>query len=126
MDAIAAVNTFKGLVIDRATLMPYLGNVTQTSAFTPNGDGANDELTVQYRLVQFADQVAVKVDILDLAGGVVRRVVDERRSSGEYTVVWDGRTGAGELVVPGSYICRVRVDAQARDFTTARVLGVAY
>ena len=27
-DAIAAVNTFKGLVIDRATLMPYLGNVT--------------------------------------------------------------------------------------------------
>jgi dihydroorotate dehydrogenase (NAD+) catalytic subunit len=27
-DAIAAVNTYKGLVIDRATLQPYLGNVT--------------------------------------------------------------------------------------------------
>jgi dihydroorotate dehydrogenase (NAD+) catalytic subunit len=27
-DAVAAVNTFKGLVIDRATLKPYLGNVT--------------------------------------------------------------------------------------------------
>jgi dihydroorotate dehydrogenase (NAD+) catalytic subunit len=27
-DAIAAVNTFKGLVIDRRTLKPYLGNIT--------------------------------------------------------------------------------------------------
>ncbi len=27
-DAIAAVNTYKGLVIDRATLRPYLGNIT--------------------------------------------------------------------------------------------------
>jgi dihydroorotate dehydrogenase (NAD+) catalytic subunit len=27
-DAIAAVNTFKGLVVDRQTLQPYLGNVT--------------------------------------------------------------------------------------------------
>jgi dihydroorotate dehydrogenase (NAD+) catalytic subunit len=27
-DAIAAVNTFKGLVVDRTTLKPYLGNVT--------------------------------------------------------------------------------------------------
>jgi dihydroorotate dehydrogenase (NAD+) catalytic subunit len=27
-DAIAAVNTFKGLVVDRGTLRPYLGNVT--------------------------------------------------------------------------------------------------
>lgn len=27
-DALAAVNTFKGLVIDRSTLRPYLGNVT--------------------------------------------------------------------------------------------------
>lgn len=27
-DAIAAVNTYKGLVVDRATLRPYLGNVT--------------------------------------------------------------------------------------------------
>jgi dihydroorotate dehydrogenase (NAD+) catalytic subunit len=27
-DAIAAVNTYKGLVIDRQTLRPYLGNVT--------------------------------------------------------------------------------------------------
>ena len=27
-DAIAAVNTYKGLVLDRRTLRPYLGNVT--------------------------------------------------------------------------------------------------
>jgi dihydroorotate dehydrogenase (NAD+) catalytic subunit len=27
-DAIAAVNTFKGLAIDRGTLRPYLGNIT--------------------------------------------------------------------------------------------------
>ena len=27
-DAIAAVNTFKGLVLDRSSLRPYLGNIT--------------------------------------------------------------------------------------------------
>lgn len=93
---------------------------------TPNNDGANDQLKIEYMLIQFGGNVTVKVDVLDLAGRRWRRLVAREVSAGAYNAVWDGTGADGGTVPPGTYLCRIEVDAEARNFSAVRAVGVAY
>ena len=53
------------------------------------------------------------VEIHDLLGRVVRRLVDGVREAGEWSVAWDGTDDRGGKVSTGVYICRIRTG----DFT---------
>lgn len=50
----------------------------------------------------------VLVDVYDMLGRRVRRLVNDRRTAGEYDILWDGRNGNHSLVSPGVYFCMLR------------------
>lgn len=97
-----------------------------TEVFTPNGDGINDTARITTVLIQFTAGMQLEVEIFDLAGHRVRRLLSAPLSAGTYEQEWDGRDDGGKAVPPGTYLCRVKGEAQARTFTTARAVGVAY
>ncbi len=55
---------------------------------------------------------AARVDVLDLQGRVVRRLLDRTLTAGPQTVEWDGRDGAGRPLASGAYLVRLRSGGQ--------------
>jgi flagellar hook assembly protein FlgD len=59
--------------------------------------------------------------LFNVQGQVVRKLVDERKERGTYSVVWDGRDAMGRLVSSGVYLVRM----EAADFRAARTVVLA-
>ncbi|MCC7264272.1 MAG: hypothetical protein IT369_17315 [Candidatus Latescibacteria bacterium] len=93
---------------------------------TPNGDGINEATQISYSLIQFAGQIQMDVEVFDLSGRRVRQLLSATQPSGAYQLSWDGKDGGGQLLPPGNYLCRVQGKAQARTFSTEKVIGVVY
>nr|HID59670.1 hypothetical protein [Desulfobacterales bacterium] len=88
---------------------------------TPNGDGVNDEVEINFIVLKVMEKAEVK--IYNLEGEIIR----ELRSQPEGDVyIWDGRDSEGNKVLPGVYICRVHVDAQSGKNVENRVISVIY
>jgi len=49
------------------------------------------------------------VDLFDLRGRRVRRLVDSTQSAGLHRVIWDGRDDAGRQLASGVYLLRLGV-----------------
>jgi len=66
--------------------------------------------------IQFAMPTSgmAKVDIFDVAGRRVKRIVDERRAPGNSTASWDGRDNSGKRVASGTYFVRVKTPTTQR------------
>ena len=94
--------------------------------FTPNGDGINDQVVVNYNLLQLVKPVAVEVEIYDLAGRRVRTVLNAESVSGAYAVSWDGRDDRRQVVPPGIYVAVVQVHTERETFVSTSSMGVAY
>ncbi len=60
----------------------------------------------------------VRLAVYDLLGREVRTLVDGFRAAGAHTVVWDGRSDAGETVASGVYLYRMA----AGGFTESRMM----
>jgi len=54
----------------------------------------------------------VQLRIFDVAGRVVRRLVDEHLAAGEYTIPWNGRHDDGTPAGTGNYYYQLRVDGE--------------
>jgi len=52
---------------------------------------------------------AVTLRVYNIAGQLVRTLVDERQGVGNHSVLWDGKNGEGEEVGSGVYIYKLRV-----------------
>jgi len=102
------------------------------SAFTPNGDGINDEVRFIFKVVKVGDDSPVEIDIYDLGGRRLRHMVEQRAlSTGEYEMRWDGRDDAGQIVPPGIYYARLGIDTDVEGADIAgelvlRTISVAY
>ena len=94
-------------------------------ALTPNGDGINDELTIDYDLVNMVGSVPVTVGFFDLSGRKVAEVVSER-ASGQWTEIWDGTDGSGNLQPPGMYILRMEVETDETSDTVTEAVALVY
>ena len=94
--------------------------------FTPNGDGVNDQFEMFFNLLQLVEPAPVALDVFDLAGRLLHRVFTEERGIGPANYRWDGRTAAGELLAPGTYVWVLRVQADAFEERHLGTLGVAY
>ena len=94
-------------------------------AFTPNGDGVNDELEISFDIQRLLTAKPVQVEFYDLGG---RRVnsFERRLGSGGYSQVWDGRDESGNLVAPGIYLLRLTTKADAAGSDQVRIISVAY
>lgn len=100
--------------------------VFTSSVVTPNGDGINDRLTVDYTLFRLPAPIPVELNIYDLQGGLVGRVDLGLQSAGPQRVEWDGRDGAGRVLAPGLYLLEIALRAEFKTFRHLRPIGVAY
>ena len=94
------------------------------SAFSPNGDGINDQVQIRFALFKAVDATP-SVRIFDLAGREVADLV----ASGSgvlQSFSWAGLDASGERVAPGLYVCRIDAGADAGQGEVLRTLAVAY
>ncbi|MCY4606752.1 MAG: hypothetical protein OXE49_21175 [Gemmatimonadetes bacterium] len=94
------------------------------SAFSPNGDGINDQVQIRFALFKAVDATP-SVRIFDLAG----REMAALTSSGSgvlQSFSWAGLDGSGNRVAPGMYVCRIDAGADAGQGQVLRTLAVAY
>ncbi len=90
--------------------------------FTPNGDGVNDVLQIEYDLVNLSGDVPVTIDLYDLAGVKRCKVAHSTAASGRFSATWEGVDDAGNLLPPGLYLLRLEVDSdKAKDVEVAIV-----
>ncbi|MCD6333929.1 MAG: hypothetical protein J7M27_01175 [Candidatus Latescibacteria bacterium] len=98
-----------------------IGNLQATRIFTPNDDGVNDRAEIVFSLLKVEGKEP-EVVLYDLNGRLIRILPKEDN----WRYLWDGRDGSGELVSAGIYICRIRVESDARDYAVYRTVGVVY
>ncbi len=94
------------------------------SAFTPNGDGINDEVEISFTVLK-VDRAAPVVRILDMEGNSVA-VLSAPAPSNSPRFRWDGRRTDGRRAVPGIYLCEIDVGAASGEGAAVRSLAVAY
>ncbi len=81
-----------------------------TRLLAPSPNPFNPTTTIAYTL---ASPGRVTIRVHDIAGRVVRTLVDEERSAGEHATVWDGRTDSGDRAASGVYFVRMTADPTA-------------
>ncbi len=67
----------------------------------------NPSTTIRYVLAKTTD---ITLEIFNTLGQKVRTLVNSRQSTGEHTVVWDGKDGNGSSVASGIYLYRLNVE----------------
>jgi hypothetical protein len=92
--------------------------------FTPNGDGRNDILFVDYKLLQVTVDRPVTLEIFDLAGRLIGRGAPNLSRSGVGRQSWDGQGLDGIQVPPGTYVYRLSLGAQVD--VKLGIVAVAY
>ena len=97
-----------------------LGDLQVDSVFTPNGDGANDELEVSFSLLRLTAAAPVALEIYDLGGRLVTRIALET-TAGRHTVAWTGVDQSGVIVPPGIYLMRLDVDVDSTSGSSTSV-----
>ena len=73
----------------------------------------NPGTDIGYRI---PDAGYVELAVFDILGRKVRKLVNQEKAAGSYTVRWDGRNDVGEAVAGGVYLYRIT----AGDFTAVR------
>ena len=94
-------------------------------ALTPNGDGINDALRVEFDLVNMLVLRPLAVRIFDLSGRLIWVRAEEGRA-GRREFVWDGRQAGGKRVAPGLYVVELRVEGDGGTRIRRRTVSVAY
>ena len=106
---------------------PLIGSLTPHPAvFTPNGDGRNDAVRIEYDLLYLVDAIQVELAVFDLAGREIRVIYAGPATSGRFAVEWDGRTPSGHLVPPGSYLVRLIAETDRGQQQRQRLVSVVY
>ncbi len=95
-------------------------------AFSPNGDGINDQLQISYILLRALREVDTDLSLRDLSGRVVRRLQSGGTVNGPQELRWDGRDDSGRAVAPGLYLLRLSIETDTGTEERTRVVGVAY
>lgn len=93
---------------------------------TPNQDGLNDVLRLSYDLFKLISPAQVSFTIFALDGEPVRSGRMGTKSSGSFLHVWDGRDDDGAFVRPGTYLCRIQVEAGIGDRSHVGIIHVVY
>ena len=116
----------------RVSLMALQGELIQDvemgQVLTPNGDGINDQLMVRFALLKVLEERPLGVEFYDLSGRLVGRGqgAGALGKVGAQEFSWDGRDLSGQVVPPGIYLCRIKVEADQKDSQLMRLVNVAY
>ncbi len=83
----------------------------------------NPMTLIPYELGDGTDTAAVRLEILDVRGRLVKTLVQAQQASGHrYEAVWDGTNSQGRRVPSGTYLSLLRVDdvVQSRFLTLVK------
>ncbi len=78
--------------------------------FTPNGDGQQDKLVINYELP--FEQGLMSIAVFDMAGRRIAEPALAEAVSHRGQIIWNGAASYGGIAVTGLYICKVMVDDQ--------------
>ncbi|MFQ3619323.1 MAG: FlgD immunoglobulin-like domain containing protein [Spirochaetales bacterium] len=84
-----------------------LGVGTDLSAFSPNGDGIKDRITILPILHQGRETEAYQLQLKDASGRVIRTIAENRPVPAQ--IFWDGKDDAGKVVPDGKYTADLMV-----------------
>jgi hypothetical protein len=96
-------------------ILTYLGNIPDQSTGTPSAEVTrleqnypnpfNPSTTIAFSL---KERARVKIDVYNVAGQLVKTLVDETRDAGAYTNVnWNGTDSANQPVSSGVYFYKL-------------------
>ena len=115
------------------TRRSLIGSLTVSpNPFTPNGDGVNDVLDIEYDILTITREAKISLHLFDLSGRMVLALHEGEGLSGHYDkrvipgLGWDGRDATGDLVRPGIYLLRVVVKGDARASKQIKPIAVIY
>lgn len=97
-----------------------------STTFSPDGDGWQDQLVVNYRFEESG--VALNARVFDRQGRPVRELASTRLLGREGLLTWDGATDHGQAAGPGAYILWLEtysLDGRVRQYKLPFVLAVA-
>ena len=97
-----------------------------SSVLTPNGDGINDEIAIEYDLFNLVGGQPVEVEVFDLSGRSLVSIASGGAASGRFTTAWNGLDRNGSTLSPGLYILRLKVDTDGGAAYSERVVSVVY
>ncbi len=97
-----------------------------SEVITPNGDGINDELRVDYSLFRLPEAVPVELSIYRLDGTRAAHFDVGRQGAGLQRATWNGRGADGRRLVPGLYLLDLSLKAEFETIRHLRPLSVAY
>lgn len=104
-----------------------LGDVDASpNPFTPNGDGVHDVTKLNFKIFQMMGTAPISVGIYGTDGRPVRTLLSGNVESGSYEVPWDGRDEDGDLVPPGIYLYKVKLEGDEREFVRLGTVVVVY
>lgn len=84
--------------------------------FTPNNDGFNDRV---YFVLENPNNVAVRGEILDLAGRHVANLAPQSGTGIGTTLIWDGKDDTGSVVPSGAYMYKLQGEGKTFTGTVA-------
>ena len=76
----------------------------------------NPSTVISYTIPEQSEQVAVKLNVFNIRGQVVKTLLDQVQGPGIYTVEWDGMDNSGRRAASGVYFYRI----SAGDFVSMR------
>lgn len=81
-----------------------------TSVFQGNfPDPFSSQTTITFKV---SDKCQVSVDVFNNSGLMVKNLLNQEMTSGEYSVNWDGTSFSGKPVESGIYFCRIKTNNQ--------------
>jgi len=93
-----------GCAEDRLTVLPRSGVTASPNPFSA---------TTRLRWEQAAP-AAVRADVFDRSGRLVRTLLDARLGAGSHSLCWDGCDDQGNRLEPGVYLLRLRSGQDSR------------
>ena len=121
------------LFVDSNTLSVRPTEVSSTairtlhvSAFTPNGDGVNDLLRVEYDLVNLDGAVPVTLEVYNLAGRRMAEVSTGSAASGRFAADWNGSDANDATLPPGLYLLRLVVESDKGNEIAVAAVPIVY
>ena len=104
-----------------------IGRVELVSAIcTPNSDGVNDEVRLEYDLLNLAGAALVHIYLCDLSGRKLWAIDRIAHASGRFAVAWDGRDDSGLMLPPGIYLLRLAVETDKGRDRVSRIVSLVY